>query len=179
MRKSSITGGDRIFLPIRLMWDIHAVGFSFYFVMQAYSRERRCVLCVCVCVDIFMRSFQPRLSEEQMRRRAVFLAAFQGLGSSQTCMCALIAPPAMFQFPLRQICPLNANVNGDDAKAGKSSTELQRSESEGTLSKPRRAQRCLINSASHPLSTYLSTHTSPPPPCPLVSPPQCFGDRSG
>lgn len=110
-----------------------------------------------------MRSFQPRLSEEQMRRRAVFLAAFQGLGSSQTCMCALIAPPAMFQFPLRQICPLNANVNGDDTKAGKSSTELQRSESEGTLSKPRRAQRCLINSASHPLSTYLSTHTSPHP----------------
>lgn len=118
MWKSSITGGDRIFLPIRLMWDIHPVGFSFYFVMQAYSRVRRCALCVCVCEHIYAL-FSAEIIRGAKRRRAAFLAAFQGLGSSQTCMCALIAPPAMFQFPLRQICPLNANVNGDDAKGWK------------------------------------------------------------
>lgn len=179
MRKSSITGGDRIFLPIRLMWDIHAVGFSFYFVMQAYSRERRCVLCVCVCVDIFMRSFQPRLSEEQMRRRAVFLAAFQGLGSSQTCMCALIAPPAMFQFPLRQICPLNANVNGDDAKAGKSRHRAAKVRERGDAIKAQTGTEMLDQLSITP-PQHIPVHTHlPPPPCPLVSPPQCFGDRSG
>lgn len=51
MRKSSITGGDRISPPIRLMWDIYVVGFSFYFVMQEYSRVRRCAPPVCVHIS--------------------------------------------------------------------------------------------------------------------------------
>ena len=59
MRKSSITGGDRISLPIRLMWDRYdTVGFSFYFVMQEYSRVCRCAPCVCPYLSvIFSRDY--------------------------------------------------------------------------------------------------------------------------
>lgn len=62
---------------------IYAVGFSFNLLCKSTPEYAD----VPPVVYIFMRYFQPRLSEQQMKRRPAFLAAFQGLRSSQTCMC--------------------------------------------------------------------------------------------